>query len=55
MKFWCQSKLKIFYSSRLWLIVYKDKHKYVEKDRGKGSAYDKTSVYDQIHVGVNKT
>ena len=60
MKFWCQkvqlqSKLKVFYSSRLRLIVHKDIHKYVEKDRGKGSAYDKTSVYDQIHVGVNRT
>ena len=44
-------KVKVFYSNRLRLIVHKDKTSVC----GKTSAYDKTSVHDQIHVGVNKT
>ena len=45
------SKVEVFYLSRLRLIVHKDKTSVC----GKTSAYDMTSVHDQIHVGVNET
>ena len=42
--------VKVLYSSCLRFIV----NKYKTSVCGKTSAYDKTSLHDQIHVGVNK-